>query len=289
MIAALLSLILGNANAVDANANASRSLLATYAAVQERLNNNQFQRPLYLDSSMTSSRMEGDIHARLSFPFSGVSQALASPANWCDILILHINTKYCRAATSAQGSVLKLAIGKKYDQPPEDAYQMVFNYRVAASTPDYLRIALGTADGPLSSHDYRIILEAVPLQNGQTFIHFSYSYTYGLAGRVAMLAYLGTAGRNKVGFTTVEARTGGQPRYIGGMRGVMERNTMRYYLAIEAFLGAMSSPPQAQFEQRIRSWFAATERYPRQLHEVEQNEYLVMKRKEYRRQQVGTP
>ena len=36
----------------------------------------------------------------------------------------------------------------------------------------------------------------------------------------------------------------------------------------------------------LRDWFAATERYPRQLHELEQDEYLVMKRKEYQRQQV---
>ena len=69
------------------------------------------------------------------------------------------------------------------------------------------------------------------------------------------------------------------------MRGAVERNTMRYYLAIEAFLGALSAPPGARVEKSMRDWFAATEAYPRQLHEVEQNEYLAMKRNEYSRQQ----
>ena len=58
---------------------------------------------------------------------------------------------------------------------------------------------------------------------------------------------------------------------------------MRYYLAIEAFLGAESAPPQERLEKRLRAWFAAIERYPRQLHEMERGEYLVMKRREYLR------
>jgi len=101
-----------------------------------------------------------------------------------------------------------------------------------------------------------------------------------------MQAYLGTIGRNKVGFTVVGKQDDGQPRYIGGMRGLVERNTMRYYLAIEAFLGALSSPPQARVEKSLRDWFAAVESYPRQLHEMEQGEYLAMKRREYSRQQA---
>jgi len=73
------------------------------------------------------------------------------------------------------------------------------------------------------------------------------------------------------------------------MRGVVERNTMRYYLAIEAFLGALSAPPQAQLEKRLHDWFAAVERYPRQLHEMDEGAYLDMKRRETRRQQPRLP
>ena len=101
-----------------------------------------------------------------------------------------------------------------------------------------------------------------------------------------MQAYLGTIGSDKVGFTVVGKQSDGQPLHVGGMRGLVERNTMRYYLAIEAFLGALSAPPQARLEKRLHDWFAAVERYPRQLHEMEQAEYLDMKRKEYLRQQA---
>jgi hypothetical protein len=71
--------------------------------------------------------------------------------------------------------------------------------------------------------------------------------------------------------------------YVGGLRGVVERNAMRYYLAIEAHLGALSAPPGARPERSMREWFAATERYPRQLHEIGRAEYLEMKRVEYGR------
>ena len=102
-----------------------------------------------------------------------------------------------------------------------------------------------------------------------------------------MQAYLGTLGRGKVGFTATGTPAGGQPRYVGGTRGIVERNTMRYFLAIDAFLGAVSVPPQAQLEKRLRDWFSASERYARQLHEMERGEYLDMKRREHLRQQVG--
>jgi len=254
--------------------------------LQHQLGHNQFQRPLYLDSSETPGGVAGDIYALINYPFATVSAALNSRGNWCDILMLHLNTKYCRASTAGREAVLNVSIGKKYDQPLDEAHRVAFAYRVAAQTPNYLQVRLNADEGPLSTRNYRIVLEAVPLENGQTFIHLSYSYAYGLVARLAMQAYLGTTGRNKVGFTVAGTRSDGQPLHIGGMRGVVERNTMRYYLAIEAFLGALSELPQAQLEKRLHDWFAAVERYPLQLHEMEQGAYLDMKRREYRRQQA---
>jgi hypothetical protein len=61
---------------------------------------------------------------------------------------------------------------------------------------------------------------------------------------------------------------------------------MRYYLAIDAYLGALSSTPDKRLEQRITNWFDATEQYPRQLHEVGRQEYIQMKYREYERQQT---
>jgi hypothetical protein len=286
---ALVCISVGIAHAGDADANSAASLLTKYGALQDQLSHNQFQRPLFMDSSEISGAVTGEIYALINYPFATVDAALNDPVHWCDILILHLNTKYCRASTASQGSVLKVNIGRKYDEPLDESYRVDFAYRVAARAPNYLQVRLNADDGPLSTRDYRIMLEAVPLEGGQTFIHLSYSYAYGLVGRLAMQAYLSTIGRGKVGFTVAGKQSDGRPLYIGGTRGAVERNTMRYYLAVEAFLGALSAPPQARLEKRLHDWFAAAERYPRQLHEMEQSEYLDMKRKETLRQQAEPP
>jgi hypothetical protein len=139
----------------------------------------------------------------------------------------------------------------------------------------------------MGTSDYRIVLEAMALQNGTAFLHLTYSYAAGFSARLALQAYLATVGSDKVGFSMVEGQGDGQSGYVGGMRGLMERNTMRYYLAIDAFLGATGMAPAAQPEKRLQDWFTATERYPRQLHEMDREEYVPMKRAEYVRQQAA--
>ena len=146
---------------------------------------------------------------------------------------------------------------------------------------------LGAAEGPLGTKDYRIRIEAVPLDAGRTFIHMAYSYGYGFSAKLALQTYLGTMGRDKVGFTIDGKKADGTPSYIGGILGLLERNTMRYYLAIDAYLNAYSLAAAEQPERRIREWYASTERYAAQLHEMDEAEYLDMKRKELRRQQQG--
>lgn len=278
----------GVAQAAETDANPAAVLRAKYLALQGQAGQNPFRSPLYLESGETAGGVAGSIHALVNHPFATTGAALNGPARWCDILMLHLNTKYCRAATDGQGSVLRVYIGKKHGQPLDDAYAVDFVWRVAAASPDYLKVMLTADEGPLSTRDYRITLEAVPLDAGRSLLHLAYSYTYGFAGRVAMQAYLGTIGSDKLGFTVVGKQSDGLPIYIGGMRGLVERNTMRYYLAIAAFLGALSVPPQARLEKSLHDWFASIERYPRQLHELEQGEYLEMKRKEYLRARVET-
>jgi len=107
-----------------------------------------------------------------------------------------------------------------------------------------------------------------------------------MAARVATQGYLATLGRNKVGFSIVGRNAEDQPVYIGGMRGVIERNTMRYYLAIEAYLSALAEPPAARLEKRLDLWQSGVEQYPAQLHELEREQYLAIKRKEIQRQRA---
>ena len=255
-------------------------LHAKYVALQDQLDRNAFRRPLYLESSESPGLVKGDIYAVMAAPFAQAGSVLGTARDWCQVLMLHINTKDCRVSRKPSGTQLSLWVGTKDDQPPEEASRLDFAYSTPVNTPRYLNVKLRADDGPMGTRDYRIELEAIPLPGGRTFLRLSYSYGYGLFGRLAMEAYLATAGRNKVGFTEIAGQAGEPPRLVGGVRGVIERNTMRYYLAIDVSLAALSTAPQARFEKRIRDWFTAAEAYPRQLHEMELEPYLEMKRKE---------
>ena len=268
---ALGMLLAGAAHAQDAAA-----LHARFDALQDKLAHNAYGRPLVLQSTQTSDRLEGEVYARVDQPFAAVQKGLEGTQNWCGILILHLNVKMCHALPAG----LDMALGRKYDQPVDDAYKLHFDWRQVADGADYLKAELTSGDGPLGTRDYRIAVEAAPLDAAHTMLHMSYAYGFGFTAKLAMNAYLSTAGSDKVGFSVAGQDGDGKPTYVGGVRGLVERNTMRYYLAIDDYVAA---PAPEQLEQRLSSWFDATERYPRQLHEMDKAEYVAMKRDEARR------
>ncbi len=272
--------------ACPALAQDAAALRARHASLREPLASNQFQRPLVLESTQNSNDLKGDIYAVIEQPFAVVAPALQTMEQWCELLILHLNVKHCGTAGKSPNEVLSIVVGRKFDQPLADAYRVDFSYNMSTAGADYIRVQMSADTGPLSTRNYRLALEAVPLDAKRTFVHMSYAYAYGMAARMAMQGYLATVGRDKVGFGITGKGDDGKPVYIDGVRGVVERNTMRYYLAIEAYLGALSAPPADQIEKRLRDWFDAVERYPQQLRELERNEYLDMKRREVQRQQA---
>ena len=265
------------------NESNAAALLEKHAALAAQLTQNQYRRPLFLESSESADTVSGTAYAVLDSPFSTVSATFKTPSRWCEVLILHLNTKYCRASADTSPSTLAVSIGTKNPQPLKAAFSLEFAYRVAAASPNYLAVQLNADKGPLSTNNYRLELQAVPLPDGKTFMHLRYSYGYGMVGRLAMQTYLATLGRDKVGFTKINPDQ--NSAYVGGMRGTMERNTMRYYLAIEAYQASLSQAPAQQVDTRFQYWFDATEAYSRQLHEVDRNAYLIMKKDEYQRQQ----
>lgn len=271
------------AQAPGAAADSAAALRERHAALQEALRSNAFGRAVHLDSVQNSGDLRGDIHAVLDHPFEAVSARLSQPGVWCEVMILHLNVKQCRLDGPAANPQLTLHVGRKYDQPLEEAYRVEFAFRQFALSAEHMHVGLRADNGPLGTRDYRIAVRAVPLPDGKTFLHLSYAYGYGVAARMAMQAYLATVGSAKIGFTVVEKRPDGAPVYIGGVRGVVERNTMRYYLAIDAYLASLALPAAQQVERRLRDWFAATERYAPQLHEMNEADYLAMKRKEIAR------
>jgi len=254
----------------------AEALKARHGALHDELEHNSFGRPLVLKSSDQGHDQRGEVYAIVEYPFATVEQGLASAQSWCDVLILPYNTKHCHAADSQ----LAVRIGRKSDQAPRDANPLTFGYHVQSQTSDYLRVMLDAPDGPLGTRDYRIVFEATPIDGKRTFIHLGYSYGFGSMAKFAMQAYLSTTGAHKVGFTVTGRDNDGNPVYVKGMLGATERNTMRYFLAVDAFLGSLSAPEPQRLEKRLNDWYAASRAYPRQLAEMDKGEYLEMKRRE---------
>lgn len=276
--------------AMPCQAQTAAALRQKLAAIETSLQQTRFGQPLQLDSGESKSNAHGDIFAVMNYPFASVSMALNNPEHWCDVMLLHINTKYCHAQITPAGTRLRIYLGKKTPEPLSSATRLDFRYGVLTANNEYLSIALLAPTGPMGTSDYRITLEAVASGNGKTFLHLGYAWSSGFAGRLAMQTYLNTLGSGKVGFSPAEGgkagKDGGKANYIGGIRGLAERNTMRYYLAIDSYLDSLNVAPADQLDARLQRWYTAVERYPVQLHEIEREAYMSMKHEEHLRQQT---
>ena len=281
-VAAMVALLLPIA-AHAAAALGATGLRARHAAVAAQLAASPFGSPLLLESVELAGRMEGDVYAIVDQPFAQLAVALGEASHWCDILILHLNTKSCSVGQAA-GTRVDLRVGRKEPQPLKDATLLSFRWTPPMQRRDYLAVQMDAPEGPYGTRDYALLAEAVPLDAGHSFLHMAYGFGHGAASSFAMKLYLATVGGSKVGFTREHGPNAGDEGFVAGTRGVVERNTMRYYLAIQAYLAA---PGEAQQEERLATWFDATERYPRQLHEVERDAYLRMKRDEVKRRRTA--
>jgi hypothetical protein len=291
LLCALLIALFAPAAAADDGAAALRARFAALAAQAQAKaptspQVSPFGLPVYLVSTETADRIDGDVYARIDHPFDELRHALATREHWCEILILHLNVKYCRAAPGLAGDTLFVGLGRKNWQDLADAYFVRFVFRDAGSTPGYLRVELRAPTGPMSTRDYRLTIEAAPLERDTSVLRLSYGYSFGVMGKLAMQSYLATLGRDKVGFSLAGRGADGRPLYVGGVRGVVERNAMRYFLAISAHLAVGQEDGKRPLHTSLRVWFEATERYPLQLHELERAEYLEMKVREVLRQQT---
>jgi hypothetical protein len=281
LLATLLGLL-----AIGAKADPAQ-LREKYAQLREPLRHNPYHRPIAVDSAESGNHLKGDIYAVLDHPYDALEKSLQDPRDWCAILILPFNTISCHPAKAENGSSLAMRVGRKPDQPADEAYRLQFSLQPVAAGPDYFEARLASREGPVGTRDYRITLEAIPLEGNRTFMHMGYEYSYGGMGRFAMQAYLNTAGANKVGFSVVGRDGNGEPIYIGGVRGAIERNVMRYYLAVDAHLASLSAPPDQRLERSMETWFDSAERYARQLHEMDRSQYIALKKSEAGRQQAS--
>lgn len=269
--------------AADPGSEAERALLAKYASIRDKLEKNQYGAPIYLESTDSEGRVRVDMYGVVPHPFELAREALQSPASWCDITSLHLNIKACTFKTSTRPQQVTLYSGRKYYQPPSDAFPLKFTFTVLSQTPRWLDVRLEAEEGPFRTKDHRIALQASPLGPGSTLLHFSYTYSQGTMARLAINSYFSTLGHGKVGFSEVTEK-GGEQHLVEGVRGAVERNTMRYYLALQTYLDTLKYPESQRFEQRISRWYDLTARYPKQLKENDKSSYLAAKRMEHNRQ-----
>ena len=164
-----------------------------------------------------------------------------------------------------------------------DASAIEYDF-TSARTARELDIRLSAEHGPIGTKDYVFEVSAEETVSATTELTIVYRYRTSKLARLSMDAYLATTGSGKVGFTAIAPGEDGHPVYIAGERGMLERNAMRYYLAIQAYLEGASVPLRSRTEWTSARWFDLTEQHSLQLHEIDRAEYLKNKRREFSQQ-----
>jgi len=271
---------------LPATAQASAAKLqATYVQLENELEENDYGIPVYILSNGENNTMLGEIYGIIDHPFLTVHDSLATPKNWCDIVPLHLNIKACTYQHMDGICKLTFYTGRKFYEKADDVYQIGYDFSLTQDQQNYFHANLSGGSGPMGTKDYNIQVEAIPLNDSKTFIHFSYSYKYNFLTSIGMNTYLATIGVNKVGFSITGEDEDGQPIYTDGIRGIIERNSVRYYFAIQSYLDTLHVEQNKIFHTRINKWFDFTEEYPRQLREMDRNDYLKYKLLENKDQQ----
>jgi hypothetical protein len=263
------------------------ALLAKRTELAPQLRSNVFGEPLVLASREGSDRVEGDVHAEVAQPWSALAETFRSAGALCELLFLHPNVRACTPAASSATPGLELLVGPKRAGSGGSEVTMRYTMRVEVAEANHLRVVLNAAEGPLSTRDYRMVFEAVPIDEKRSFVHLGYAYGHGWLAKTAMSFYLATAGRDKIGFSIEGKDAEGRPQYVHGERAATERNVMRYYLALLAHRSVNAGTPDERMQARLRAWFALTERYAAQLHEYDLDVYLQEKRDDLERARAG--
>ena len=256
-------------------------LIHKYHTIEKELQKSSLAIPFFIESSVSKNASHVDIYGSIKHPFDIVQHELLVPTNWCEILLPHLNVRACTYKKVNDTWLLNIYNITKFSEPLEDAYQMKFKYRVSELQARYFDISLAAPGGPFHTKDHQFGLEAIPLDKGSTFIHLRYSYGYSPLAYLLMKLF----GGGKVGFSVTGTDGDGNPVYVGGLRGLVERDVVCYYLAILAYLDTLKIPAEQRFEKRISQWYDLASRFKKQLLEMENEEYLTYKRQDRESQQ----
>ncbi len=258
----------------DALLSGSGILIEKHRHIEDKLEKSPFGIPVYLESSVDTNASHVDIYGIVPHPFAVLQKEMEVPANWCDIVLPHIDVRACTYAKVNDAWLLNTYSVTKASESFEDSYQMKLQYRVSEAQPVYFNISLFAQEGPFNTKEHQFKVEAVPLDKENTFIHVRHSFSYSSLEYYLMKMF----GGSQVGFSRTGTDSEGKPIYTDGLRGEVERNVVCYYLAILAYLDTLKIPAGQRFERRISQWYDLTDQYKRQLFEITKEKYLAYKR-----------
>jgi len=235
-----------------------------------------------LASSVHNEILSAEVSSILRTPFDTIVAALSQSNNWCQIMPLHFNIKACTYETLQDRDALTIYSGRKTYELPEDSFEMAYRFEIIRQDDSQLSLRLHADHGPLSTRDHLIELDVVRAEEG-SLLHFHISYQRSWLSSMLTNAYLSTLGRNKIGFS--HSTQEGESRPVQGIKGIIERNAMRYQIAINAFLNTQSLPEVMRHEAALANWFKQNDSHPEQLHEMDEADYMEIKREEWNNQQ----
>jgi hypothetical protein len=258
-----------------------QSLIDKYHNIEEGLKMGPPVLPLFVESSENSNTVYVDIYSTVNYPFSFIKDQLLIPANWCEIVLPHPDVRACTYKKTHDTSLINIYSVNKFSKPLGDAYQMKFVYHIDNLQPSYFDITLTANEGPYYTEHHQFRFEMAPLNKDTTLIHLRYSFGYSSLGYFLMKLFGG-----KIGFSVIDTDSNDNPVYVGGPRGAAERNAVRFYLAILAYMDTFEIPVEQRFEKRINQWYDLAAPYRKQLLEMEKDKYMTYKRQDQRNQQI---
>lgn len=256
-------------------ASSADDLAAHYRELTANIESNPFNAPVAVQSGEQGDTVSAEVHGVLDQPFAVVADVLGEAQSWCSFMTLSLHIKACTWTPAT--STITLYVGTKDYQTPDEAYEVQYRFK-ANREPEHIVVELDSSHGPMGAKRNRIAVEAMSM-NGETILHFTSSIEMSTVSRLATATYLATLGRHRIGFSMVEDGEG-KKTPVKGVKGMIERNAMRYYLALQTHIEQRKEPETLRFERSINAWFDLTERYHDQLYEVSREKYIENKKSE---------
>jgi hypothetical protein len=236
--------------------------------------------PVHARVSVAENVVQSEILAVFAHRHPQLTALLENGRGWCEIVVLHPNVKACTHEPAGGHQRVVIYTGTKHYQPARLSRAHHHDLRIERREPGYLMARLLPAPDKLADGAEPVVIEAVDIDGERTGLRVQYRQRLNAWTRLASATYFATFGRDKVGFSRRGADGGANTAYVDGLVGAIERNIVRYFLAMETHLAVGGGDSPEKHEQRLAHWFASTERHARQLHELDWEEYLDIKRRE---------